>query len=204
MLFTNERSIHLGHGFGAFAHADRYDRLATAMTRRMRERIVADIATAGLPPGARVLDAGTGPGRLPLAIAAAFPELHVDGIDRSPEMIERARQNATGVDRVTFTQADVARLPFPDATFDLVVSSISQHHWVAPEQGVRDLRRVLRPGGRLWIYDARWSLGRATAAARALFDPLSVRREPLRTGRLPVRLLTRLSAQVEHQAEVEH
>lgn len=72
------------------------------------------------------------------------------------------------------------------------MSSISQHHWTDVEAAIRDLRRVLAPGGRLWIYDARFALRKATAAARMTF--LSVRREPVRTSRLPIRLISRLSA----------
>jgi ubiquinone/menaquinone biosynthesis C-methylase UbiE len=191
MLFTNERSVRHTHGFNAvFAHADRYDRHAARLTHRLRARIVADVRALDLPDGSRILDAGTGPGRLPIEIARALPGLRIDGIDLSPQMIDHARRRR-GADRVTFTAADVTRLPFDDATFDLVVSSISQHHWAAPEQGIRELRRVIRPGGRLWIYDARWSLTRATAAARTVFDPGSVRRD---SGLV----ITRLSAAVQH------
>jgi ubiquinone/menaquinone biosynthesis C-methylase UbiE len=188
MLFTSERSVRFTHGFGAFAHAAQYDRHAERLTRRLRARIVADVTAADLGDGARVLDAGTGPGRLPVEIAAALPHLRLDGVDLSPQMIEHARHRP-GADTVTFTAADVSDLPFPDATFDLIVSSISQHHWAVPEQGVRELRRVLRPGGRLWIYDVRWALGRATAAARTVFDPNQVHCEPRR-------LIKRLSAVV--------
>jgi ubiquinone/menaquinone biosynthesis C-methylase UbiE len=202
MVFDNEQSVQEVtvrnmHMFGSFDNADGYDRMTHRLLVKLRGRIVADVGAAGLGPGARVLDAGTGPGRLPLAIAAAEPHLTVDGIDVTPEMIEVARRNAAGADRVTFSVADVADLPFADATFDLIVSSLSQHHWADSEAGVRDLRRVLRPGGRLWIYDARWALGRATAAAREQFNPASVRREPVRTGRLPIRVIGRLSASVD-------
>ncbi len=157
-----------------FENAAQYDRHAKWMARRLRARIVADVSAAALAAGARVLDAGTGPGRLPIEIAAALPHVRMDGVDVSPPMIEYARQQP-GAGGVTFTVADVAGLPFPDATFDLIVSSLSQHHWDVPEQGVRELRRVLRPGGRLWIYDARFALGRATAAARTVFEPDEVR-----------------------------
>jgi ubiquinone/menaquinone biosynthesis C-methylase UbiE len=116
------RSMHM---FGSFANADGYDRMTHHLLGKLRERIVADVGAAGLGPGARVLDAGTGPGRLPLAIAAAEPHLRIDGIDVTPEMIEMARRTAGGADRVTFTVADVAKLPFPDATFDLIVESSS-------------------------------------------------------------------------------
>jgi ubiquinone/menaquinone biosynthesis C-methylase UbiE len=177
MMFTSERSVRHSHPFNGFAHAAKYDRHAERLTRRLRARIVADVAALHLPPGARILDAGTGPGRLPIEIARACPDLHVEAVDLSPEMIKHARHQP-GADQVTFTAADVAGLPFEDATFDLVVSSISQHHWASPEKAVRELHRILRPGGRLWIDDARWSLTRATAAAESAFGPASVTRHP--------------------------
>lgn len=183
---------------GPFADAAGYDRHARGPVRRLHARIVADVAAADLPPSGRILDAGTGPGRLPQAIATALPQVTVDGVDLAPDMIEYARQAATDAglaDRLAFTVGDVARLPFPDQTFDLIVSSISQHHWEDVEGALRDLHRVLRPGGRLWIYDVRFALRRATAAARANFPAGSVRREPLRGGWLPLRIIARLTAQ---------
>ncbi|WP_344934998.1 class I SAM-dependent methyltransferase, partial [Actinoplanes nipponensis] len=176
-----------------FRHPVSYDRHTQRRLARLRDRVVADIAAADLPPGSRVVDIGTGPGRLPLAIAAALPHLRVDGVDLSPEMIDFARREA-GDAPVTFTVGDVARLPFPDDTFDLVVSTLSQHHWADVAGGVRDLRRVLRPGGRLWIYDARFALRRAAAAVRESFPVGSVGRETVRASRLPVHLLARLTA----------
>jgi ubiquinone/menaquinone biosynthesis C-methylase UbiE len=183
---------------GPFAHAAGYDRITRRHVGRLHARIVEDIAAAELAPSSRILDAGTGPGRLPQAIATALPDLTVDGVDLAPDMIEYARREAIAAglaDRITFTVGDVARLPYPDMTFDLIVSSISQHHWVDVEGALRDLHRVLRPGGWLWIYDARFVLRRATAAARAVFPAGSVRREPVRGGWLPIRLVARLTAQ---------
>jgi ubiquinone/menaquinone biosynthesis C-methylase UbiE len=183
---------------GPFAHAAGYDRITRRHVGRLHARIVADIAAAGLPPSSRILDAGTGPGRLPLAIAAALPDLTVDGVDLAPDMIEYARREATDAglaNRIAFTVGDVAHLPFPDMTFDLIVSSISQHHWVDVEGALRDLHRVLRPAGRLWIYDVRFVLRRATVAAREVFPAASVRREPVRGGWLPLRVVARLTAQ---------
>jgi ubiquinone/menaquinone biosynthesis C-methylase UbiE len=183
------RSAHMG---GPFARAEGYDRITGRHLRGLDARIVADVAAAGLGPGDRLLDAGTGPGRLPRAIAGALPDLPIDAVDLSPDMIRYANRAAKNAARITFTVGDVADLPYPDETFALIVSSISQHHWTDVEGALRDLRRVLRPGGRLWIYDARFALRRATAAARAVFP--SVSREPVRTSRLPVRLIARLSA----------
>jgi ubiquinone/menaquinone biosynthesis C-methylase UbiE len=172
---------------GAFAHADRYDTITTKHLRGLDARVVADVSAAGLEPGARILDAGTGPGRLPRALAAALPQYRYDAVDLSPQMIEHARTAGAGID-VAFAVADVGRLPFEDATFDLIVSSLSQHHWADVPDAMRDLRRVLRPGGRLWIYDVRWMLRRATREARAVFGADAVRREPVR------RFMARLSA----------
>jgi ubiquinone/menaquinone biosynthesis C-methylase UbiE len=193
------RTIHRARAsmLGGFDHADRYDRLASRFLHGLYERVVTDVAAAGLADGARVLDVGTGPGRVPLAIAKAVPGLRVEGLDLSAEMIARALRNAAGAgvdDRVTFIVGDVADLPHPDATFDLIVSTMSQHHWPDATAGLRELRRVLRPGGQVWIYDLRFALGRAQAAASAAFPAPDLHRELLRTGRLPLRLLGRLTA----------
>src|SRR5258708_38633100 len=70
-----------------------------------------------------------------------------------------ARTHARGEqleERVHFERGDVAHLPYPDQSFDVVVSTISMHHWFELEQPLRELYRVLRPGGRVWIYDFRF------------------------------------------------
>ncbi|MBM2619051.1 class I SAM-dependent methyltransferase [Actinoplanes sp. LDG1-06] len=175
-----------------FTHAEQYDRHAQRAGRKLYDRVVADAHAAGLPTDTRVLDVGTGPGRIPRALTAVEPAWTIDGLDLSPQMIEYARRQSPEADRVTFTVGDVAALPYPDDTFDLVVSSLSQHHWSNVDGGIRDLARVLRPGGRLWIYDVRWSLFRATRVAeRCLTD---VRREPVRLTRWPIPLIARLHA----------
>ncbi|WP_432991107.1 class I SAM-dependent methyltransferase [Dactylosporangium sp. CA-233914] len=175
--------------FGLAGHAGAYQWLVRPFFGKLHGRVAADVAAAGLADGARVLDAGTGPGLVPLAIARAAPGLRVDGVDLSAAMVERARRGAAAAGlagRVTFTVADVAALPFADATFDLVVSTMSLHHWADPAAGVHELRRVLRPGGRMWIYDARVALRRGEVPG------VPSRREAVRTGRLPVRLVGRL------------
>ncbi|MET0414629.1 MAG: class I SAM-dependent methyltransferase [Actinoplanes sp.] len=174
-----------------FTHPDRYDRHAGRMGRRLYARVVTDAEESGLTAGARVLDVGTGPGRIPRALAEARPDWQIDGLDLEPKMIEYARtQDPHG--RVTFTVGDVAALPYPDASFDLIVSSLSQHHWADVEGGLRDLRRVLRPGGRLWIYDLRWAMYRATRHAEQAFG--QARREPVRLFPWPFSVIARLSA----------
>lgn len=169
--------------FGLAHHPALYLRITQRLNGRLYRRVVADLAAASLPDGARVLDVGTGPGSLPLLLVERCPALRVDGIDLADEMIQLARARGTAAGSpVTFTTGDVAALPFHDATFDRIVSTASQHHWSDPEAGFRDILRVLRPDGEAWIYDLRLSLGRAevaalrAAAARGV-RPDGVRRE---------------------------
>jgi ubiquinone/menaquinone biosynthesis C-methylase UbiE len=75
-------------------------------------------------------------------------------------MIERARANAVRLlggegHEPMFVVGDVASLAFPDASFDLVVSTLSMHHWDDPTAGLAEIRRVLRPGGRALVWDFR-------------------------------------------------
>jgi ubiquinone/menaquinone biosynthesis C-methylase UbiE len=186
--------------FGMVNRPERYDRMTRGTFRGVHARVVTDVAAAGFGSGARVLDVGTGPGGVPVAIARAQPLLRVDGLDLSADMIDYARRAAADAgldDRVTFTVGDVAHLPYPDDTFDLVVSSMSQHHWADVRGAVREVRRVLRPGGQAWIYDARIALHRATAAARREAGAGAASSAPVRTGRLPIRLVGRLAILAE-------
>jgi ubiquinone/menaquinone biosynthesis C-methylase UbiE len=75
-------------------------------------------------------------------------------------MIERAHANAARATdaeerQPTFVPADVVSLPFPDHSFDLVVSTFSMHHWADPTAGLAEVGRVLRPGARALIWDFR-------------------------------------------------
>ena len=111
---------------------------------------------AELAPRARLLEVGSGPGRLAVRLAERAPGVRVTGVDIAPEMVERATSMAVraGVaDRVGFAVGDVAALPFPAASFDLVVSTFSAHHWPNPANGLTELYRVLRPDGIARIYD---------------------------------------------------
>jgi ubiquinone/menaquinone biosynthesis C-methylase UbiE len=100
---------------GIVSHPARYDWLTRPLFARLHTRIAADVAAAELPDGSRLLDAGTGPGRVPITIAATQPRLRVDGVDLSPEMIQHAKQQAVDAGvagQVTFTVGDVTNLPF--------------------------------------------------------------------------------------------
>lgn len=162
------------HDNSAFEGPDaarRYDRTAWLL-RPLYRRITADIAT-GTPYGARVLDLGTGPGHLLVALGRRRPDLELTGVDVSAAMIDVANRRIAGLGgRVRAVTGDVAALPFPDQSFDLVVTSFSLHHWPDVPAAAAEIARVLRPDGHVGVYDFRRApfddLARALTARPAL------------------------------------
>jgi SAM-dependent methyltransferase len=134
-----------------------YDTLSRLLLGPFLTRIAADVAAVA-PDGARVLEVGCGPGHLSTRLA--HHGFEVTGLDLDPAMIARARANTDragnrGGRRPSFLVGNVASLAFPDRSFDLVVSSLSMHHWADPTAGLAEIGRVLRPGARALIWDFR-------------------------------------------------
>jgi len=160
-----------------------YDIVARRLLRGVYRRLADDVARVAPPAGA-VLDVGTGPGVLLVEIARRRPDLQLTGIDLSADMAAAANRNLSEF-RATVRVADVADLPFPDQSFDLIVSSLSMHHWDDIESAVEELARVLRPGGRLQVYDFRFAPFEALAAAagaRSLFTGAPPQRTVIGAG----------------------
>lgn len=103
----------------------------------------------------RVLDIGTGPGRLPALIASRNKYVHVTGMDLSPDMVKMAGRKAKelGLENLDFKVGNARDLPFDDREFDLAISTLSFHHWKEPERALNEIYRVLREGGEAWIFD---------------------------------------------------
>jgi ubiquinone/menaquinone biosynthesis C-methylase UbiE len=102
----------------------------------------------------RVLDVGCGGGQTICTLAAMTPDGKVDGVDYSPTSVDVARKtNADWVTagRVAIQQASVSHLPFADATFDLVVAVETHYYWPDVPNDLREIYRVLKPGGRVLV-----------------------------------------------------
>jgi len=109
-----------------------------------------------LSPGERVLDLGSGAGTDSLVAAQMVgPEGSVTGIDMTPEMLAKARiaAAASGVGNVEFVEGEAEHLPFPDASFDVVVSNGVIDLVPDKDAVFAELYRVLAPGGRMQIAD---------------------------------------------------
>ena len=134
-----------------------YDLLNQVMTaglhHRWRTRAV-ELASVG--PGARVLDVATGTGDLAFALAGAVgPSGEVLATDFSEKMLAIARQKAAGraAANVSFSTANALALPFDDAAFDAATVGFGVRNFSDLQQGLNELARVVKPGGRVVILE---------------------------------------------------
>lgn len=147
-------------------------RLSGRRGRRWRADLVRRL---GLRPGDRALDVACGTGRLAFDLAGhVAPDGSVDGVDAAAEMIDRATASNKRLRLpVTFQTALAQRLPFPNDTFHAVTCTLALHH-IAHDgrlQAIEEMRRVLRPGGRLLIADVQTpTSGPARYLARLFLD----------------------------------
>ena len=136
--------------------------------RAMLEAYLAEVA---FPAGARVLDIGCGPG-VQSRVLARWPGVaEVVGLDPSPGFLThaRARAAADGLPHLTLREGDGRALPFADGAFDVAVAHTVLCHVPEPERVVAEAFRVLRPGGRLALFDGDYA---TTTLALGEHDPL--------------------------------
>lgn len=152
-----------------------YEKVATPGLSGFYREVSSEVASR-LARG-RVLDIGTGPGHLIVELKLRNPNLELTGVDLSRSMLKIARgvieketnahvistsEDKTGAlsggrdsQGIRLIRADAGNLPFSDGEFDLVVSTLSLHHWRDPRRVFRECLRVTVPGGECWIYDLR-------------------------------------------------
>lgn len=122
--------------------------------RRHYELVAHDVAQYGTAQ--RLLDIGTGPGHLLLALGKTVPDAELVGVDISPAMVAQARRNVktkAGDSRIEVLPANANALPFADGTFDCAISTGSLHHWNDPIRALSEAYRVLKAGGLCLMYD---------------------------------------------------
>lgn len=132
-----------------------YDFIQRWIVRDYRYKLLL-IEQADIQAGQHVLDLGCGTGTLAIMTKRARPGAEVTGLDADPDMLKVARHKSAkeGV-AVKFDLGFTSKLPYPDTSFDRVLSSIMIHHLKTPdkERTAREVHRVLKPGGQLHIID---------------------------------------------------
>jgi SAM-dependent methyltransferase len=132
-----------------------------------------------VPPGARILDVGSGNGRLAADLAAADPRRTVVGVDADLALLDAARADAAGrgLRNVSFQPGSADALPFGAASFDLVTCRFVLMHLADPAKALAESCRVGRPGGAVALIESDWGgqLVHPASAAVQRFQDLAVR-----------------------------
>ena len=97
-----------------------------------------------------ILDVGCGTGRLLRAAASQWPKARLFGVDPAQQMVSEAQRLNSNA---SFSLASAESLPFPDQVADIVLSSMSFHHWADQKRGIHEIARVLRQGGYFCLAD---------------------------------------------------
>lgn len=112
------------------------------------------VQQANIQPQMKVLDLGCGTGTLTLMLKRAHPEAHITGLDGDPQVLDMARNKTRGLD-IQWDEGLASSLPYPDSTFDRVVTSLVMHHLVTDDKrrAFTEIYRVLKPRGELHVLD---------------------------------------------------
>jgi ubiquinone/menaquinone biosynthesis C-methylase UbiE len=115
---------------------------------RIHKRVLDFVNVKSVPKD--ILDVGCGTGRLLRKIREHWPNARLIGIDPAEGMVKKAREMMPDS---TFIVSPAESIPLPDTSVNLVFSTTSFHHWSDQLQGIREIRRVLRPGGQFFLAD---------------------------------------------------
>jgi SAM-dependent methyltransferase len=145
--------------------AEHYDRFMGRYTRSLAPQLVDMV---GVEPGARAVDVGCGPGGLTAVLAERVGAEHVASIDPAAQLVEACRSRVPGADvRVGVAE----QLPWDDAAFDVALSCLVIGFMSDADQGVREMARVTRPGGR--VAACMWDLSGGMTMLRLFWTALN-------------------------------
>jgi ubiquinone/menaquinone biosynthesis C-methylase UbiE len=147
---------------------------------------------SGVGPEDNVLDVACGPGLV--ACAFATRAKHVTGIDLTPAMIERAKQiqQERQLANLTWQIGNVLPLPFPDASFSLVITRYTFHHFIDPKAVFAEMVRVCRPNGVVLVADIA-----LPPEKRRAFDRMEKLRDPSHTSHLTAAEFQHMAAEMK-------
>lgn len=132
--------------------AEAYDAMAHGeVDNAFVERVVALGAKTG-----HFLDVGTGPAQIPILLAQRCPDIRLTAIDLSEEMLKIAKRHVAAAElaeRITLEHVDAKTLPYPDNTFDGLISNSIVHHIHDSLRALKEMSRVVKPGGLVLIRD---------------------------------------------------
>lgn len=169
--------------------ADQFAASAAITDGQLTARLVEALGHGGK---GRILDVACGPGIVTAALATRARE--VVAFDLTPEMLDKARQRCerAGLSNVAFREGSATDLPFPDDTFDAVVTRLAVHHFANPSRVFAEVFRVLAPGGAFVVADV---VSSEAGAELALQNAIEVLRDPSHVRMLPA---SELASAVQH------
>lgn len=134
-----------------------YNQLATVYDRRWQHYITKTLLFlkqwAQIPASARVLDLACGTGEFERLLLQESPDQLITGVDISEQMLAIAHQKLKPYPNVSLQLATASDLPFADRSFDVIVSANSFHYFDNPELALKEMKRVVKPGGKVVILD---------------------------------------------------
>ena len=151
MLVRGIRRLDQRGGLASRRGTRAYARVARLFAGLHRRAALDAVAAVG-DTEATIVDLGSGPGDLLADLTARLPRASVVGVEPAPQMRQSA--SARGVRSI---DGRAEAIPLPDRSVDLVVSTLSAHHWDDPVAAFREMARVLRPGGQARVYDVRFA-----------------------------------------------
>ncbi|PMB11161.1 class I SAM-dependent methyltransferase [Fischerella thermalis CCMEE 5273] len=136
---------------------EQYDQMADVYDQRWNNYIVKTLSFiktwAQISPEAAVLDIGCGTGEFERLLLTENPQQVITGVDISEEMLLVAKQKCRTYPNVSLQNASVSALPFANNSFDVIVSASAFHYFDDPDIALKEMRRVLKPDGKVVILD---------------------------------------------------